>query len=88
MITKENKIKAIELTQKHKTDVGSTEAQVAILTHRIQEIIEHLKTNKQDKMANRGLIQMVGKRKKLLRYLEKKNYEAYKATIAKLGLRK
>lgn len=88
MITKENKIKAIELTQKHKTDVGSAEAQVAILTHRIQEVIEHLKTNKQDKMANRGLIQMVGKRKKLLRYLEKKNYEAYKATIAKLGLRK
>ena len=61
---------------------------MSILTARINEIIEHLKTNKQDKMARRGLIQMVGKRKKLLKYLEKKDYESYKKTIQTLGLRK
>lgn len=88
MITKEDKKKAIELTARDKNDVGSPEAQVAILTARINEIIEHLKANKHDNMARRGLIQMVGKRKKLLKYLENKDFDAYKATITKLGLRK
>ena len=88
MITKDNKAQAIKLTQRDAKDVGSPEAQVSILTARINEIIEHLKTNKQDKMARRGLIQMVGKRKKLLKYLEKKDYESYKKTIQTLGLRK
>lgn len=75
-------------TQRNANDVGSPEAQVAVLTARINEVIEHLKVNKQDEKARRGLIQMVGKRKKLLGYLEKKDYEAYKSTITKLGLRK
>lgn len=88
MITTEKKKQEMAKTQRSTNDVGSPEAQVAVLTARIQEVIEHLKTNKQDEKARRGLIQMVGKRKKLLSYLEKRNYEAYKATITKLGLRK
>jgi len=88
MITPENKAKAFALTQTHKTDVGSPQAQASVLTVRIKEITEHLKLNKHDHMARRGLIQMVGRRKRLLKYLESKNFEAYKATVAKLGLRK
>ena len=88
MITKENKEKAIALTQVSKTDVGSPQAQVSILTARIKEVTAHLKSNKHDFMARRGLVQMVGKRKKLLKYLERKDFEAYKETISKLGLRK
>jgi small subunit ribosomal protein S15 len=88
MITAENKSKAIALTQTHKTDVGSPQAQASILTTRIKEITEHLKTNKGDHMARRGLIQMVGSRKKLLKYLESKDFEKYKKTVSTLGLRK
>lgn len=88
MITAENKKKALELTQTHKNDVGSPQAQVSVLTTRINEITEHLKANKHDHMARRGLIQMVGRRRKLLKYLEAKDFEAYKAVVAKLGLRK
>ncbi len=88
MITKENKSQAIALTQVAKNDVGSPQAQVSILTARIKEVTEHLQTNKHDNMARRGLIQMVGRRKRLLKYLERKDFEAYKATVAKLGLRK
>ena len=88
MISKENKHKAIALTQVNKNDVGSPQAQVSILTARIKEVTEHLKTNKHDHMARRGLIQMVGRRKKLLKYLETTDFEAYKATLEKLGLRK
>ena len=88
MITKDNKAKAIALTQVAKNDVGSPQAQVSVLTARIKEVTEHLKTNKQDHMARRGLIQMVGRRKRLLKYLETNNFEEYKAVVAKLGLRK
>lgn len=88
MITKENKEKAIALTQVSKNDVGSPQAQVSILTARIKEVTEHLQSNKHDFMARRGLMQMVGRRKKLLKYLERKDFEAYKVVVAKLGLRK
>ena len=88
MITKDNKAKAIALTQVSKNDVGSPQAQISILTARIKEVTEHLKSNKHDRMARRGLIQLVGKRKRLLKYLEKTDFEAYKATLEKLGLRK
>ena len=87
MITKDNKAKAIALTQVSKNDVGSPQAQVSILTARIKEVTEHLKSNKHD-MARRGLKQMVGRRKRLLRYLERTNFDAYKATLETLGLRK
>ncbi len=88
MITAENKAKAFALTQTHKTDVGSPQAQASVLTTRIKEVTEHLKLNKHDHMARRGLVQMVGRRKRLLKYLEAKDFEAYKDVVAKLGLRK
>lgn len=88
MITADNKAKAIALTQTHKNDVGSPQAQASVLTTRIKELTEHLKTNKHDHMGRRGLIQMVGRRKRLLKYLEQNDFDAYKATVAKLGLRK
>lgn len=88
MITKEDKQKAIALTQVGKKDVGSPQAQVSILTARIKEVTEHLKANKHDFMARRGLVQMVGKRKRLLKYLERTDFDAYKATVSTLGLRK
>ena len=88
MITKDNKVKAFALTQIHKEDVGSPSAQASVLTTRINEVTEHLKANKHDNMARRGLMQMVGRRKKLLKYLEKKDFLQYKEVIAKLKLRK
>ena len=88
MITKENKTKAISALARNKKDVGSPEVQVSILTERIKEVTEHIKSNKHDFMARRGLMQMVGRRKKLLKYLERTDFELYKSTIAKLGLRK
>ena len=69
-------------------DVGSPQVQVAVLTERIKEITGHLKEHKQDTMARRGLLQMVGRRKRLLKYIENKDFAAYQALISKLGLRK
>lgn len=88
MITQEVKTKVIVDAQRHKSDVGSPEVQASVLTTRIKEVTEHLKVNKHDFMARRGLLQMVGRRKKLLKYLEVHNFSSYKATVAKLGLRK
>lgn len=88
MITAENKAKAIAATQTGKNDVGSAQVQVSVLTARIKEITEHLQVHKQDHKARRGLIQMVGRRKRLLSYLEKKDFAGYKALITQLGLRK
>lgn len=88
MITAENKANAIKLTQVHEGDVGSPQAQVSILTTRIKEITSHLQNNKHDFKARRGLLQMVGQRKRLLKYLEQKDFAAYRDTITKLGLRK
>ena len=73
---------------KSTTDTGSAESQIALFTYRIKHLTEHVKANKHDFMAKRGLIQMVGQRKKLLKYLERTDFETYKATVAKLGLRK
>ena len=70
MITKENKDKAIAKVARNKADVGSPEVQVSILTERIKEVTEHVKKNKHDFMAKRGLMQMVGKRKRLLKRQE------------------
>ncbi len=88
MITAENKTKAIAKTQLHKTDTGSAPAQASILTARITELTEHLKVNKKDHAARRGLLQMVGQRKKLLRYTSEQDTATYVKTIATLGLRK
>lgn len=88
MITRDKKAKAMAKLARSGKDVGSPEVQVAVLTERIKEVTDHVKENAHDYMAKRGLMQMVGKRKKLLKYLEKTNFDLYKKTIAELGLRK
>ena len=72
----------------HEGDTGSPEVQIALLTERINHLNEHLKTNRNDHHSNRGLLKMVGKRRSLLDYLQKKDIERYRALIAKLGIRK
>lgn len=72
----------------HKTDVGSSAVQIAVLTERIKELTEHLKANKKDHATRRGLLQMVGKRKKLLKYVAAQDAAEYLALIKKLGLRR
>jgi small subunit ribosomal protein S15 len=72
----------------NETNSGSIEAQVAMLTERINHISNHLKSNKKDFSSNRGLMQMVGRRKRLLQYLSNNNLASYRALIEKLGLRK
>ena len=88
MITKEKKAAEMARLQRNQNDTGSPEVQVAVLTARIKEVTEHVKENKHDHMAKRGLMQMVGQRKKLLKYLERTNFDLYKSTVAELGLRK
>lgn len=79
---------AIKSAQTHKDDTGGSSAQVAVLTERIKELTEHLKANKHDYMARRGLLQMVGKRRRLLRYIAKRDSQAYLGLIQKLGIRR
>ena len=88
MITTEKKSAAIKSAQTHAKDTGGSSAQVAILTERIKELTEHLKTNKHDYMARRGLLQMVGKRRRLLRYIAERDSQGYLALIQKLGIRR
>jgi small subunit ribosomal protein S15 len=88
MISTEKKTAAISSNQSHKTDTGSPAVQAAILTERVKELTEHLKVNKKDFAARRGLLQMVGKRRRLLRYLASNDSKAYIALIQKLGIRK
>ncbi len=88
MITKEEKQRIIEEYATHEGDTGSPEVQIAILTHRIVTLNEHLKKNKQDHHSRRGLLKMVGHRRNLLAYLQRKDIERYRAIIEKLGLRK
>ena len=88
MLRKEQKTAIIDANRTHEGDTGSPEVQVAILTERINVLTEHMRNNPQDKHSNRGLLQMVGKRRRLLDYLQKKDIERYRALIAKLGIRK
>ena len=88
MIRKEGKTAVIEANKTHENDTGSPEVQIAILTARIQQLTEHLKQHPHDNHSRRGLLKMVGKRRKLLDYLAKKDIERYRAIIAKLGIRK
>ena len=73
---------------RHEGDTGSPEVQVALLTERINHLNEHLKLNKNDHHSRRGMLKMVGKRRNLLAYLQKKDIERYRAIIEKLGIRK
>jgi len=87
MITKEKKQQLIEEFKVHGADTGSTEVQVAILTARILELTEHMKVHKKDFHSRRGLLMMVGKRRKLLQYLKDRDFERYQNLIQRLGLR-
>ena len=88
MILKEKKQEVIATNRLHETATGSPEVQIAILTARINELTEHLKVHKKDKHSQRGMLKMVGHRRQLLNYLQKKDIERYRAIIQKLGLRK
>ena len=88
MLLKEEKTAVIEANRTHENDTGSPEVQIAILTKRINDLTEHLKTHKKDHHSRRGLLKMVGHRRNLLNYLAKKDIERYRAVVAKLVLRK
>ncbi|MCK4386590.1 MAG: 30S ribosomal protein S15 [Candidatus Pacebacteria bacterium] len=88
MLTKTKKARAIKKTQVHKTDTGSPEAQVSVLTKKIAELATHLKTHKKDRHSRKGLLQMVADRRKHLKYLHKKNAKRYNALVKTLGLKK
>ena len=86
--TIENKSKILEGFRVHEKDTGSADVQIALLTDKINRLTEHLQKNKKDHGSRRGLLMMVGKRNRLLRYLGRSNREAYQSTIKRLGLRK
>ncbi len=86
-MTREEKAQIIEEYRLHEGDTGSPEVQIAILTHRINSLTEHLKTHKKDHHSRRGLFKMIGQRRGLLNYLQETDIERYRALIEKLGLR-
>ena len=88
MITKEKKTEVMTANATHEGDTGSPEVQIAILTERIRELTEHLKQHPNDDHSRLGMYKMVGKRRRLLDYLAKKDIERYRAIIAKLNIRK
>ena len=88
MITKEKKAEVIAAHRASETDTGSPEVQVALLTERIKHLTAHLNANKKDFATRRGLLKMVGRRRRLLNYLHKTDIARYRAIIEKLGLRK
>jgi len=88
MITAEKKAAVMAEHGRHKGDSGSADVQIALLTARIKEIAEHLRTHRHDFHSRRGLVMMVGKRNRLLRYLARTDRERYQALIKRLGLRK
>lgn len=85
---KETKDRIIEEYKRHEGDTGSPEVQIAMLTHRINHLNEHLKGHKKDHHSRRGLLMMVGRRRGLLNYLMKKDIERYRTIIKRLDLRK
>lgn len=86
--TKQQKAEIIEEFKLHDSDSGSPEVQVALLTRRIQELTEHFQTHKKDHHSRRGLLKLVGRRRRLLDYLKRKDVERYRSTIERLGIRK
>jgi small subunit ribosomal protein S15 len=87
-LTKEKKQELIGRFGRENGDTGSTEVQVALLTERINHLTEHLRTHRKDHHSRRGLLMMVGKRRRLLRYLERSDLERYRKVVADLGLRR
>ena len=88
MLTKQEKEKIIQDFKTHEADTGSPEVQVSLLTKRINDLTEHLKIHRKDHASRRGLLQMVGTRSALLKYLSKKDVKRYQEIISQLGLRK
>lgn len=88
MLTVERKAGIVSTHQTHEGDTGSPEVQIALLTERINHLTQHLRTHRQDHHSRRGLLKMVGQRRRLLAYLNRNDVERYRAIVAKLGLRK
>lgn len=87
-LTKEEKTTAVESQRIHDRDTGSSEVQIAILTKRITSLTDHFKTHKKDHHSRRGLLKMVGRRRKLLDYIRRRDEAKYQSVIAALGIRK
>ena len=87
-LTKEVKLELIEKHGRAATDTGSPEVQIAMLTQRINELTEHLRSHKHDHYSRRGLLKLVGRRRRFLNYLQRKDLEGYRALIKELGLRR
>ena len=88
VFTTDQKKELIEQFKRHESDTGSPEVQVGLLTHRIQYLTEHLKIHKKDHHSRRGLLMLVGKRRRLLNYVKSKDVKRYRAIIEDLGLRR
>lgn len=88
MLSKQIKKNTLAKAQRHEGDTGSPEAQVSLLTRKIEELAGHLRTHKKDFHSRRGLLQMVADRRKHLKYLQRKDFKAYEALIEKMGLKR
>ncbi|NLA78098.1 MAG: 30S ribosomal protein S15 [Erysipelothrix sp.] len=88
MISKEKKQEIIQEFAQHEGDTGSVEVQVAVLTHEINSLTEHIKIHKKDHHSNRGLLKKVGRRRNMLAYLREKDVNRYRKLVSRLGLRK
>ncbi|HEV8682040.1 MAG TPA: 30S ribosomal protein S15 [Actinomycetota bacterium] len=88
VLAKEDKQKLIEDFRRDDSDTGSPEVQIAVLTKRIDQLTEHLKSHKRDHHSRRGLLQMVGKRRRLLEYVKRTDIDRYRSLIERLGLRR
>lgn len=88
MLTKERRTEIIEAFATHEGDTGSPEVQVAVLTERIKYLTEHLNANKHDYHTRRGLLKLVGQRRRQLRYLNSRDVNRYREVVARLGLRR
>ncbi|WP_036485389.1 30S ribosomal protein S15 [Myxosarcina sp. GI1] len=87
-LTQQRKQELMAEYQIHETDTGSADLQVAVLTERINQLTNHLRNNKKDHSSRRGLLKMIGRRKRLLAYIQNKNTERYQQLIARLGIRR
>lgn len=87
-LAKEDKLEIVKKFGRSETDTGSAQVQIALLTERINQLTEHLRTHKHDHHSRRGLLKLVGRRRRFLNYLQKNDLEAYRALIQELGLRR
>ncbi len=87
-LTQQRKQELMSQYQIHETDTGSADLQIAVLTERINQLTAHLKTNQKDHSSRRGLLKMIGRRKRLLAYIQSKDTKRYQQLIARLGIRR